>query len=122
MKAEILNLNYAVVHFEDHGQDFLHWVINTDRSSADYGRIVYAGPFQSSVWKGCLVNLNTVKTGEKLQFISRFDDEILELNYRVERIRYFGRQSLRQIEEAITAHTQATKSLLSVCKEFINSL
>ena len=39
------------ITFEDHGQDFLEWVVNTDN-----GMVLSCAPFQQAAWVGKLVD------------------------------------------------------------------
>lgn len=51
------------ITFEDHGQDFLEWIINTDN-----GMILSCAPFQQAVWVGKLVDRGqTFSTGGKVK-------------------------------------------------------
>lgn len=49
--------------FEDHGQDFLEWVVFND------GRVVWAGPFQADIWDRMTVDSPALLVpGEKVHF------------------------------------------------------
>ncbi len=62
----------TVIHFEDHGQDFLKWVVDNDN------HVVSSFPCQS-VWKGAFVHPTTIKEGMKL---------IVEINDTTKLVRY----------------------------------
>lgn len=48
----------TLIQFEDHGQDFLWWVVD------EAGKVIDCGPFQGFVWLGFTVtNLHLVKPG-----------------------------------------------------------
>lgn len=68
------------IYFEDHGQDFLWWEIDSE------GIVVDAGPFQSSIWTGCIVEIKPeIKSGDRVVFITK-NDQVLQLNYPVSKI------------------------------------
>lgn len=67
------------IYFEDHGQDFLWWDIDS------LGAVVDCGPFQASVWVGSCLDLPIPEVGERPYFETKYGD-YLELNYAIEKI------------------------------------
>lgn len=62
--------------FEDHGQDFLEWDIDTE------GVVIDSRPFQALVWCGRTVVVNTsVVAGEYLEVL--IDGQERTINYAV---------------------------------------
>lgn len=60
-KTPTVTVQLSVIHFEDHGQDFLLWHVN------DEGVVVKSEPFQTGVWKGAkITNFKTLKVGDKV--------------------------------------------------------
>lgn len=67
-KKEILNYSEAeikietkyIIHFEDHGQDFLEWHIDEN------GYIIDSKPFQKTIWVGKFTIPQTAEVGKKL--------------------------------------------------------
>ncbi len=59
-KAEIEIETKYIIHFQDHGQDFLKWYINKD------GYVIDSQPFQRSIWVGKFTIPQTAKVGKKL--------------------------------------------------------
>ena len=68
----------CVVHFEDHGQDFLRWTI-TD------GKVVDCEPFQAWLWNGTTI-LSDPEVGECLRIKGPRSIGVIALKYPVERI------------------------------------
>lgn len=68
----------CVVHFEDHGQDFLRWTI-TD------GKVVDCEPFQEWLWNGTTI-LSDLEVGVCLRIKGPRSIGVIELKYPVERI------------------------------------
>jgi len=65
----------TLIQFEDHGQDFLWWVVD------ETGKVIDCGPFQASVW--CLftvTNLERIKPGV-LVLCSRDGEIVTNVNY-----------------------------------------
>ncbi|HAZ00683.1 MAG: hypothetical protein A2W90_14495 [Bacteroidetes bacterium GWF2_42_66] len=67
------------IYFEDHGQDFLWWIIDEN------GTVIDCGPFQASVWVDCKVLNNEIEIGEFVVFETKVGD-IMELKYSIEKI------------------------------------
>ena len=67
-----------IVHFEDHGQDFL-------RCSIEDGVVVDCQPFQAWLWNGTKVLNADIKPGDILEII-RTGSTVATLNYPVERV------------------------------------
>ena len=67
-KEEILNMSKKqidiktkyIIHFEDHGQDFLEWHIDKD------GYVLDSKPFQRNIWAGKHTIPDFVMVGDKL--------------------------------------------------------
>lgn len=51
------------IRFEDRGQDFLYWDIDPD------GVVIDCHPYHREVWKGCIVDLETLKEGKCLEYV-----------------------------------------------------
>jgi hypothetical protein len=71
------------VYFEDKGQDFLWWDLDHEK------KVVDCGPFQASVWEGCIVIDDSecgILPGDRLLINSPHVQELLRLDYAVHRI------------------------------------
>lgn len=66
------------IHFEDQGQDFLEWDIDSA------GVVVGCRPFQASVWEGSVVR--ELEVGKQLTVFIPHVGETRQLRYLVERI------------------------------------
>ncbi len=64
------------IEFEDKGQDFLYWQVNSD------GLVVQCNPFQNEIWKGTYVNLKELKIGKEPLIVTKYGD-FTSLNYKV---------------------------------------
>lgn len=78
-----------ILHLDDQGQDFTRWVID------ETGLIVDAGPFQSSVWSGCIVDLDSVFEHDCPVFTSKQGDR-LQLNYAILEIEEISKTDYEQ--------------------------
>jgi hypothetical protein len=71
------------IHFEDHGQDFLWWDVDTS------GKVIDCGPFQASVWVGSQIiqdsETGLVEGDRVLVSCPHVDDHLL-INYPIERL------------------------------------
>lgn len=81
------------IHFEDHGQDFLWWELET-QDKLMY-EVVGCGPFQGWVWVGHLVPISTVKEGTQPMVINKkaldygsLEDGVRTMNYAIWRVEY----------------------------------
>ena len=81
--AEVIQKKVTVVHFEDHGQDFLIWTIDPET-----GKVIKCEPFQASFWVGCIVIKNSLIRGSQIEYHHpRFaDDGCREIKYPIEKI------------------------------------
>lgn len=71
----------TIIHFEDHGQDFLDWIVD------DKGTVIDVNPFQLSIWGGNQVlGIDTLQTGDQVHYISKHDGKAKYIRYPVERI------------------------------------
>lgn len=53
----------TVLHFTDHGQDFLHWELDAN------GKVIGCGPFQEMVWRGkTVLNHKHLQVGDLVLF------------------------------------------------------
>jgi hypothetical protein len=71
------------IFFEDQGQDFLWWDLNHEL------KVVDCGPFQASVWVGCIViddSESGILPGDRVLINSPHVAELIRLNYEVKRI------------------------------------
>ena len=48
-----------IIAFADHGQDFLHWQLNS------VGHVVQSTPFQTEIWAGTYVDIDQMKVGHE---------------------------------------------------------
>ncbi len=71
---------YRLITFEDHGQDFLKWLINEDNV------IVHCEPFQSWLWNGRKVLTETLVVGGNIKFVTNTYPEGIELKYPIKSI------------------------------------
>ncbi|WAJ37223.1 hypothetical protein OU800_21865 [Pseudomonas sp. GOM7] len=59
----------AIIHFQDHGQDFLRWQVD------EQGVVTGCWPFQKQIWCGLqITNLSKLKAGELVHH-NRFGEE-----------------------------------------------
>lgn len=71
---------YTKITFEDHGQDFLEWMID------DKGKVVDCQPFQASIWTKCYVmNTHKLRVGGPV-VIFAITGDLLTMNYPVEKL------------------------------------
>lgn len=71
-----------IFHFEDNGQDFLHWYVDKN------GKVLEAWPFQTSVWKDSIVGPHVMEVGEagdNMDYIFK-DGSYNTLKHKIERI------------------------------------
>lgn len=68
------------IEFEDYWQDFLTWVIDTEKES-----IVECEPFQADIWVGKVVTQKDFEVGGKVTFIDTNGDS-LQIQYPIESI------------------------------------
>lgn len=73
----------TVLHFEDHGQDFLRWFLDST------GKVIMSSPFQTSVWKGVQVEAHTILEDGDIVYIKSKHIGRTTLNYRVEKVERF---------------------------------
>lgn len=66
------------ITFEDHGQDFLWFII-------DGKTVLDCGPYQALVWKGKRIINPSLKVGEKI-ILDRGDDDWMTVSYPIEKI------------------------------------
>jgi hypothetical protein len=57
-------ISITKICFKDNGQDCLYWYID------DGGEILHCEPFQSAIWNGRIVDLETVKIGDQIGLIN----------------------------------------------------
>jgi hypothetical protein len=70
------------IEFEDHGQDFLKWVIVK-------GKVIACGPFQEDLWCGSRVIMDfPLMPGQKVAIKMRGGGAIRACNYPIEKITY----------------------------------
>lgn len=71
----------TVLHFTDHGQDFLRWEID------QRGIVRSCEPFQASMWNGCVVmNPGSLRKGKTLEYISVHDLKRYSIKYPLAKI------------------------------------
>lgn len=68
------------IEFEDHGQDFLFWTIDTQKE-----KVVDCGPFQYTVWVGLCCKQKAFEVGGKVAFIDD-DGNLMEMLYPIRHI------------------------------------
>lgn len=64
------------IEFEDHGQDFLTWTIDTEKQE-----VIDCQPFQQSVWEGKKTLQRAFEVGGYVLFIDVDTGETLAINY-----------------------------------------
>lgn len=58
-----VRVDRTILHFEDHGQDFLEWTLDAA------GVVVDCQPFQAWVWCGCRVSDHAaLEAGDRVRF------------------------------------------------------
>lgn len=74
---------HRTIVFEDHGQDFLEWDIDSR------GEVIACRPFQSGIWVGVIVTNPDVEVGERVRYRHQLvtNDERMSVRYPVEDIR-----------------------------------
>lgn len=85
------------IHFEDHGQDFLYWVIDTEKE-----RVVECEPFQAAIWVGQVVTQKEFKAGGRVTFIDSKGDGFevhCEIQYPIERVEEVPDPALNPADE-----------------------
>lgn len=71
-----------IFHFEDNGQDFLQWFVDEN------GKVLAATPFQSSIWKDCIVGQHVMEmgiSGDNMDYIFK-DGTYSTLKHRIESV------------------------------------
>ncbi len=69
----------TIIHFEDHGQDFLQWTID------ETGKVVNCWPFQASIWcQYYVIDVALLKIGDLVPIIK--DKEQITIKYPIEKI------------------------------------
>ncbi len=90
MVQETPQKKISKIYFEDRGQDFLEWELDEE------GFVLVSKPFQTNIWKGTQVILETIQIGERPKVIFEWDKarkgirgvkNIHELNYQVIKIK-----------------------------------
>lgn len=76
--------NVKRIYFEDKGQDFLWWDIDTDPKHA-YPKVVDCGPFQGWLWTKYYV-LSAIRKGSRPTICKGPDEDSLKLNYKIVKI------------------------------------
>jgi hypothetical protein len=69
------------VTFEDHGQDFLTWIIDTE-----LGEVVNCEPFQASIFVGSKIDQRVFDVGGFVTFVSPHVEEPLTIRYPIESV------------------------------------
>lgn len=73
----------VTVTFQDHGQDFLEWDIDTEKE-----QIVGCRPFQASIWCGNTCKQKAFEVGGQVCYEARaLDGQLRWVNYRIEAIK-----------------------------------
>lgn len=84
IKGKKTVVQFTVIHFQDHGQDFLRWTLDQN------GKVVCSQPFQTSIWRGCVViNPKGIRPGGKVHFIGHGAPELQVIKYPVKEV-YHG--------------------------------
>ena len=85
------------ITFEDHGQDFLTWVIDTEKEE-----VVECEPFQATVWIGKKTRQKAFEVGGEVQFIDDDTGETFAISYPIESIDtlFERRQTLMRFKDA----------------------
>jgi hypothetical protein len=73
------------VTFEDHGQDFLRWELDSA------GEVIGCGPFQGWLWIGAKVLNKTIRRGSRLRILARGEPSELILNYPVLAVKEYAK-------------------------------
>ena len=76
------------VKFEDHGQDFRHWIIELDKDNPEWGIVVQSFPFQNIFWRNSIVSIKSCIERRFLEY-SKDGIQVWKLNYPIEEIKEF---------------------------------
>ena len=91
----------TVLHFTDHGQDFLRWELDAR------GVVIGCEPFQASVWVGNRVlHHQALRAGDIVHFVSKGDSASRNIRYLLERVEH---------KEAV--NTSSAKKWAAVCSQ-----
>lgn len=78
---DLANTAVTQIVFQDHGQDFLHWLIDRE------GNVVDCGPFQYTAWVGGQVlNFTELRVGGQVEYQSRFVERSIMIKYPIKRL------------------------------------
>lgn len=92
------------IHFEDQGQDFMFWVINSD------GKVIQCEPFQHDVWfETEVINPSDLTTGD---CVRTFDGLIIK--YPIESIDEIRDYTKTSVDDAVVSIKLAINNGLSV--------
>ena len=66
------------IHFEDNGQDFLSWIIDSN------GTVIESNPFQTSIWAGNkVIAPDKLEPGDRVHYISRWTGKAQMIRYQI---------------------------------------
>ena len=79
----------TVLHFTDHGQDFLRWELDAG------GKVIGCEPFQGFVWKGkCVMYPDRLRPGDCVYYRSKGEStSASSIRYPLERVERFEKGS-----------------------------
>lgn len=71
------------IEFEDHGQDFLTWIIDTEKQ-----KVIDCWPFQAAIWVGSEVTQTDFEKGGLVNFTKDFTEETItaDIKYPISRV------------------------------------
>lgn len=86
-RMRALNKVSVVLHFSNHGQDFLRWSLDAS------GTVIGCEPCQAWLWTGKVVmNHERLRAGDKVQYRSTIDPtSAVSIRYPLERVDRFNR-------------------------------
>lgn len=71
----------TVLHFTDHGQDFLRWELDAK------GKVIGCEPFQGFIWKGKVVMFpERLRAGDVVYFVNKGESASRSIRYPLERV------------------------------------
>ncbi len=76
-------MDFVKLHFEDKGQDFLIWEVDTEN-----GKVVHCEPFQSPIWVNTIVtNLDDIISGKSVEVRCEWPESGSgKLNHKVKKV------------------------------------
>ena len=87
-----LNPTHTKIRFEDHGQDFLEWVI--EDLGGGLGKVIECSPFQNSIWsKMYVLNYDELDIDVRPQVSESPAHEVFRMNYSINEITFLRKEA-----------------------------